>query len=242
MIIDSHVHAGHADGLANSWDTFEDINLSLRRMDEVGIDKAVVLPIGSGNFQRANREVAEIVKQHAGRLYGYAKVSQTEDAGRVDQMLHEAFEKLHLRGLKLHGHPNREIMEAMNRHRKPVLVDCFGEVYGLRYVAGEYPQVPIIIAHMGKFLSCQGQVRALVLFLAKEFPNVYFDTSSVCDHEWLERAAAEGLCAKMIFGSDGPGLHCGVELARIRYLKLPPQDEELVLWKNIAGLLGLERP
>jgi predicted TIM-barrel fold metal-dependent hydrolase len=197
------------------------------------------LPIGHDNFEVHNRQTAEIVAQHPDRLVGYAKVSQKQDAGRVEQMLREAFEKLGLVGLKLHGHPTREIMEVINHYRKPILADVYGEVYRLRFVAEQYPAVPIIIAHMGKFMSFDGAMRQTVLWLARTYPNVYFDTSSVCEHEWLERTVTERLTGKMIFGSDGPGLHCGVELARVKYLKLPAEQEAMVLGGTIAGLLGI---
>ncbi len=240
MIIDAHVHAGQADGLSRPWDSFNDIELSLRRMDRVGIDKAVVLPIGSGGFAERNRQTAAIVRAHPDRLFGFAKVSQTEDAGRAAELLAEAFEKLGLLGLKLHGHPNREIMEAMDRYRRPLLADVKGAVYALRYVAEGYPRVPIIVAHMGKFCCIDTEVRVMTMWLARRYQNVYFDTSSVTDHESLEMAAAEGLCHKMIFGSDGPGLHCGVELARIQHLELTDEQRQQVLWANIAGLIGAE--
>jgi len=237
MIVDAHIHAGHADGLTRSWDTFEDIEVSLRRMDAAGIDRAVVLPIGSGNFRAANREIHDIVRAHPDRLFGFAKVSQEEDRGRIAEMLDEAFGDLGLRGLKLHGHPNREIMEALKGHRKPLLVDVSGRVYGLRYVAESYPEVPIIVAHMGQFRS-DDQAHLVTLWLAKRYPNVYFDTSSVLLHEWLERAVQEGLCGKMIFGSDGPVCHCGVELARVRALDLPAPEAEQVLAGNLLALIG----
>jgi len=238
MIIDAHMHAGFGDDLAHSWDTFEDIEISLKRMDDAGIDKAIVLPIGVRNFEVHNRETAEIVDRYANRLYGFAKVSQKEDAGRVERLLEEAFDKLGLCGLKLHGHPNREIMEALNKYRKPLLVDVYGEAYCLRYVAESYPKVPIIIAHMGQFLTTNPKPKLETLWLAKRYENVYFDTSGVCVHEWLERAVDEGFVRKMIFGSDGPVLHCGVELAKIRYLRLSKEDEERVLCGNVMELLN----
>ncbi len=239
MIIDAHIHAGYSDALQHSYDTFEDIETSLRRMDEAGIDQAVVLPIGQSNFERHNRETAEIVSSHPDRLHGFAKVSQKHDAGRVEPLLAEAFGELGLVGLKLHGHPNREIMEVMARHRKPLLVDVKGEVYGLRYVAESYGDVPIIIAHMGKFCCIDTPVRVMTMWLARRYPNVYFDTSTVIDHESLEMAVAEGLCHKMIFGSDGPGVHCGVELARVQALDLTDEQRRQVLAGNIAALIGL---
>lgn len=237
MIVDAHMHAGYSDALTNSWDTFEDITVSLRRMDAAGIDKAVVLPIGMTNFAVHNREIQRIVAAHPDRLYGFAKVNQVEDRGQIATMLDEAFGELGLRGLKLHGHPNREVMDALRRHRKPLLVDVMGKVYPLRYVAESYPDVPIIIAHMGQFKS-DPQAHLITIWLAKRYSNVYFDTSSVIMHEWLEEAVREGLCAKMIFGSDGPVCHCEVELTRIKVLDLAPQEEKMVLYENIMRILG----
>ena len=44
MIISSHIHAGHGTGLTDSWTTLEDTEISLKRRDEAGIDRAVILP------------------------------------------------------------------------------------------------------------------------------------------------------------------------------------------------------
>jgi predicted TIM-barrel fold metal-dependent hydrolase len=42
-----------------------------------------------------------------------------------------------------------------------------------------------------------------------------------------------------LFGSDGPLLHPGLELHKIRLLKLSPEDEALVLVGNAQRLLQL---
>jgi hypothetical protein len=47
-----------------------------------------------------------------------------------------------------------------------------------------------------------------------------------------ERAGAH----KILFGSDGPWLHPGVELAKILYLKASPQDQALMLSGNFLRL------
>jgi predicted TIM-barrel fold metal-dependent hydrolase len=44
---------------------------------------------------------------------------------------------------------------------------------------------------------------------------------------------------KILFGSDGPLLHPGLELHKIRLLKLSPEDEALVLGGNAQRLLQL---
>ncbi|MFW6155423.1 MAG: amidohydrolase family protein [Planctomycetota bacterium] len=240
MIIDSHVHAGRADGLTHSWNTFEDIEVSIDRMDRCGIDRAIVLPIGTTDFDVRNRQTAAICRRYPDRLNGLAKLSQVEDDDRAEALLDEAFGELGLVGLKLHGQPSRAIMDALNRHRRPLLADVYGKVYPLRHIAEQYPDIPLIIAHMGQFCTTDNPgARMATLWLAQRYPNVYFDTSSVADHEWLERAVREGLAGKMIFGSDGPVLHSGVELARIKYLDLTDDQRAGVLCNTAARLYGI---
>ncbi len=44
---------------------------------------------------------------------------------------------------------------------------------------------------------------------------------------------------KVLFGTDGPEVRADVELYKVRVLKLPTEDEALILGGNIARLLGL---
>jgi predicted TIM-barrel fold metal-dependent hydrolase len=43
---------------------------------------------------------------------------------------------------------------------------------------------------------------------------------------------------KLLFGSDGPQLHPGVELHKVRMLRLPPDAERLVMGGNLLRLLS----
>ena len=43
------------------------------------------------------------------------------------------------------------------------------------------------------------------------------------------------------FGSDGPWLHPGVELHKIKLLGLPKSEEALILGRNVFRLLGPKR-
>jgi len=46
---------------------------------------------------------------------------------------------------------------------------------------------------------------------------------------------------KILFGSDGPWLHPGVELAKVRALGMPPSQERLVLGNNFLRLTRAAR-
>ena len=238
MIVDSHIHAGHANALTASYSTFEDINVSLRRMDDAGIDRAIVFPIAT--TKEADEETAQIVGRHPDRLWGYAKVHQERDAGQVLERLRYAVSERGLVGLKLHGLLNREIMDACEELGIHVLTDPGGEPWGLQWAARAYPNVNVIIAHFGSFLSKNEQAHQQTIWMARQLPNVYLDTSGVMRFSWLEEAVRECGPDKLVFGSDGPVVHCAPELEKIRALKLPQEDLDKVLGGNIIRLADLK--
>jgi uncharacterized protein len=71
-------------------------------------------------------------------------------------------------------------------------------------------------------------------------PNVYADTSSVRHYDYIVEAIKRGGPKKVLFGSDGPWLHPGVEIHKIRLLGLPANAESQVLGGNILRLI--QRP
>ena len=111
-----------------------------------------------------------------------------------------------------------------------------GEVWVVELLAAEYPDVPFIIPHLGSFSDDWRAQQALIDPLVRH-PNVFTDTSGVRRFDLLEQAARRAGARKILFGSDGPWLHPGVELAKVRALRLPPEQEQLVLGGNLLRLI-----
>jgi len=137
-IVDLHAHLTEGQSLTDVVQLAQERGVTLGIVEHGGhgqlidSDTAVILPIENLDYRIANREIAEIVQAHPDRLYGYTKVNQKRDRGRIGEMLDAAFDELGLKGLKIHHHPTREMMEALRRHRKPLLADVLGKVYELR--------------------------------------------------------------------------------------------------------------
>lgn len=70
------------------------------------------------------------------------------------------------------------------------------------------------------------------------YPNVHADTSGVRFFDALVHAVRRAGPGKLLFGSDGPQLHPGVELHKVRMLRLPPEAERLVTGGNLIRLLS----
>lgn len=152
-------------------------------------------------------------------------------------MLKHEVEALGLQGLKLHRLPTREVLDTVAELRIPVLYHP-EKVSNLHMIATEYPEVPFIVAHLGNFGSQDWTEHQAAIDVAKRYPNVYLETSSVVYQRWLVQAAKELGAAKLIFGSDGPELDCRVELFKVKLLGLNPADEARVLGGNVFRLIS----
>jgi predicted TIM-barrel fold metal-dependent hydrolase len=241
VIVDCHCHAGIGDGLTGPWDTEAHLGRYLVRAARAGIARTVVFSAFDSDYAVANRRVARIVGASRGRLYGFAFVHPARDAGRVFALVREAVEEHGFRGIKVHRHDariTREICEAARRFRIPVLYDVMGQVSTVELLAGEYPDVPFIIPHLGSFAD-EWRAQVAMIGLLIRHGNVYTDTSAVRRFDLLQEAARRRP-RQVLFGSDGPWLHPGVELAKVRLLGLRAADERRVLGGNVLRLI--DRP
>lgn len=236
LVIDAHCHAGHGTAMSAPWSTRAGLDITLRHMDEAGIDRAVLFPINNTEYEKANQEIAEICGKHPGKFIGFAKHDPQTEAGRIPAMLHREVGQLGLKGLKLHRLPTREVLDTVAALGIPILYHP-EKVSNYHMIASEYPRVPFIMAHLGSFASADWTEHLAAIAVARRYPNVYLDTSGVVFSKFLEMAVKELGPGKVIFGSDGPELDSRVEIYKIKLLKLAPADEVKVLGGNILGLL-----
>jgi uncharacterized protein len=244
MIIDCHCHAGKGDGLTGPWDTDAPLHKHLRRAARAGIARTVLFAAFHSDYRMANRQVARIVAARPDRFYGFAFIHPAHDRGRVAALVREAVEVHGFVGLKVHRHDariTREICDAASHYRLPVLYDVMGEVIVCELLAQEYREVNFIIPHLGSFAD---DWRAQVAFLPhlERHANIFTDTSGVRRFDLLVQAVRRAGAHKILFGSDGPWLHPGVELAKVRLLGLSPADAQLVLGGNFLRLIDQVRP
>ena len=243
MIIDCHCHAGKGDLMTAPWNTDAPLEEHLQRARAAGIDKTIVFPVFHSDYHKANAEVARIVTQSYPHLIGFAFVHARRDAGRIFNMVKHSVTRWGFRGIKVHGSdalPSREICETARAFHLPILADVIGKAQVVEMLAAQYPDVNFIIPHLGSFAD-DWQAQQRVVDQLVRFPNVYADTSGVRRFDYIVQAVERGCVRKLLFGSDGPWLHPGLELHKIRLLKLPPRDEALILGGNILRLLRVVR-
>ena len=240
LIIDAHCHAGHGDGLTGPWDTAAPLGRYLRRAAQAGITQSVLFAAFNTDYARANREVGRIIASRPDRFFGYAFVHPDRDRGRVADLVASAAEEFGFCGIKVHRHDariTREVCEVARALSFPVLYDVMGEISVVELLATQYPDVSFIIPHLGSFADDWKAQISFIDHLARH-PNIYTDTAGVRRFDLLLQAIHRAGPGKVIFGSDGPWLHPGVELAKVRLLGLAAHDEALVLSGNFLHLAG----
>ncbi|MFN0013190.1 MAG: amidohydrolase family protein, partial [Saprospiraceae bacterium] len=236
-------HYGPGDGLNGPWDTRADLTKFLRWADQSGIHRINLFAAFHSDYRTANRIVARLVRQHPDRFSGFAFVHAERDRGRIRDLVREAVEEHGFRGIKAHRHDadlTREVCEAARAYRLPVLYDLMGNVTSIELFATEYPDVHFIIPHLGSFADDWKAQLNFIPYLERHV-NVHTDTSGVRRFDLLEMAVQRAGAHKVLFGSDGPWLHPGVELEKVYALRLPPQQEALVLGGNFLRLTAATR-
>lgn len=243
MIIDCHCHAGLGDGLTGPWDTRADLGAYLRRCDAVGIRRSVVFAAFNSDYRDGNAQVAKLVARHRGQLIGFVFLDARMPRRVMETELLRYVNGQGFAGIKLHRHDapiTRTVCELAARFRVPVLYDLMGDVAPIELFAREYRQVDFIIPHLGGFDDDWKAQFALIDHLQRH-PNVYADSAGVRRFDMLVETVRRAGPKKLLFGSDGPWLHPGVELAKIQALGLPDTQFAFVAGGNLLRLIG-KRP
>lgn len=239
-IVDCHCHAGPGDGLSGPWDSDAHLGDYLRQARAAGIARTVLFPVFHSDYAYANRAVARIVAAHPERFYGFAFVHAERDRGRIGELIAEAVQAHGFRGVKVHRHDapiSAEVCEVARAWGLPVLYDVMGEVAQVELLARQYPEVPFIVPHLGSFSDDWRAQMALIDHLARH-PNVYTDTAGVRRFDILRQAVRRAGPEKVLFGSDGPWLHPGLELRKIALLGLGPAATARIAGANLVELIS----
>src|SRR5205823_12916833 len=120
----------------------------------------------------------------------------------------------------IHGYdamPTREVCEAALAFRVPILVDVIDQAAVIDMLAPQYRSVNFIVPHFGSFRDDWKAQQQVVDQLVRH-PNVSADTSGVRRFDYIVEAVRRAGPHKVLFGSDGPWLHPGLELHNIHLL------------------------
>ncbi|MDY6969009.1 MAG: amidohydrolase family protein [Spirochaetota bacterium] len=252
MIIDAHAHVGGLllNGQENTVDAL------IAHMDEYHVDKAILFPILplplaspdvlkiAKNKSFRNDLVFSAVKRFPDRLYGIFCVNprNEEEISMIDEKIREGS----VVGLKLHPYlhsfkPQSSLSDIIAEkcidNSVPLYIHSGPGASPIEIgeLAARYPQVNIIIGHMGE---CVEHVFECVV-VASKYNNIYLETSClmpVCIKAGITIINSE----RILFGSECPtGSHYSVELPKYDLIGLNQQDRNLIFYRNAQKLFNI---
>lgn len=211
--------------------------------------------------------VADYVAAHPDNLIGYLSVDPTQP-GWQDEMRH-GHEELKLEGIKLLPmyagfRPDDSLLDPLwkyaTQHRLPVLLHT-GTTFvaqaplectlprHLDVVAARFPEVKIVMAHLGH--PYEGEA----IVTARKHPNVYVDISALHYrpfqfYQSLMLVQEYGVWPKLLFGSDYPFTTVNASIDGLRSLnrmlegtalpRLNEEEIERLIRRDSLALLGLK--
>lgn len=254
--IDLHAHFGRYDRGADSLKdrlSSGSIEIVRDRAQKAGIILTVVsslkafVPYG-GNALIANEEACKVAEDYSDILFWAVLNPKLPGSfGQVERLLQHP----KCAGIKIHpvehnyeiGEQGKPIFEFATTYNALVLTHsgesgAFPE--DLVPLAKKYPQVRLILAHLGNSIdeNLSRQVWAL-----KQMPtsNVYVDTSSMNSMcaGLIEWAVDEVGYERIVFGTDSPLYFAACQKARIEYAEVPRKAKHAILQDNARRLLGM---
>lgn len=212
--------------------------------DAAGIDVAIVMP--RVQLRPDNRWLVAALKGHEKRLVACCSVNPNFGAEAVEEF-RTGIVEWGMRGLKLMppgfalnlGSPSmKPLMDLARELKQPVTIHSGnppGHPLQIAMVARKWPEVPIIMDHMGYRDFGGDAVEA-----AQLCPNIYLGTTLVTVEPRTIRHAVQVLGPeRVVFGSNAPSAYPDLGVENIRRLKLGQEAEELVLGENLRRIYGL---
>lgn len=225
----------------------------LKRFDEWGIDKGVVLTIATKpSQQRTINDWAKSIESD--RIIPFGTVHFLSDDALAEL---ERLKSMGFRGIKLH--PDYQGFEIDDCRLFPIYKKCseLGLVVlfhaGLdalspehiharpkasRLVYDKFPDLKMVLAHMGGN-ECADEVME---YLAGAGGELYFDTSYIVntysDETVLKIIERHG-AGRILFASDCPWASSKLTAEMIERLPLDNEDKEKIFHKNAERLLNL---
>jgi predicted TIM-barrel fold metal-dependent hydrolase len=242
VIVDAHLHVDDVPSLGWQLEASE----CIRRMDEAGIARGVVMTIVDAPEVNpgALELLADACARYPGRLEAFARIHPWYGEASV-ALLERAFE-LGFKGLKLHpvstiAHPAGEdtlrLIRVAAAHGAPTLFHCGDEPMAtplaVARAAAACPEATVILGHMGGYFHVDEAIG-----VAERYDNVLLETSAMPYPAKVREAAERIGPERVLYASDGPACSPRIEVEKVRLAGLSADDEQLVFGENVVRLLA----
>ncbi len=253
MIIDADCHV-------SARETGPEIGVEqlLRRMDKIGVERAICWPHVSYQRELAedNRAICEGARAHPDRIIAFCGVNPRLGLATAQDELRRCIEVYGVRGVKLNGardvYPIDDaelalpLVEAIHQAGLVLAVHCGPpdvektHPHRLANLSSQFPALRMLIVHMGG--SGVPDVNRTVVSFARQHPN-WLLVDSEADYRQVQLAISVLGAERVCYGSDSPFCDMRYEwgIRQVVYQDLTPAQRDAILGGNVARMLGLKQ-
>jgi len=239
-VIDSHCHIGQ--GTRKSVFVEE----LLRQMDSLDVTRAVICTVDQyvAVYNReGNDEVIAAIRNWPDRFWGLAAVNPWFGDRGVEE-LSRCFNE-GLVGLKLNSHLQGFVLSEPLVH--PLIEICqrnngvvyahtgtpiTAEPFQLAELARTFPEVPMVLGHMGFADYFYDAVHATL-----QSDNIYLETSLI-DINNIANAIEKVGAERILFGSDYPESDLSLEIEKMAMIEMIDKQHQAIMHENAISLWG----
>jgi len=262
-IIDAHCHIhkkewvkvnNSRDFIIKHFNFIADEQVILSNMEEAGIDQTIIFPLPSigVDLEKSNHYTVDIANKYPDKLIPFTVIDNKPEywlkkgaKGFKEHSFGQRIQKDN-KGNDIFSQKFKNTYKFMEEKQLPLLLHAgVNKVERLKEdILKDNPKLKVIVAHLGAdYLKSNKYMPEInnisdILNELKEYPNIYYDISTIKEKNILIKALEIIGVGRIIFGSDFPYEKPDETLKRFKLLDfLSERDKERVLYKNINIIL-----
>ena len=252
-VVNGHHHIGNDNAEQDrTFEWSESVESVIDAMDENQVDATILQPLGGENDRSVtdvHDQIYEASQEYEGRIFGTAAVNPHLGTDFVHDEITRCVQELDFTFVKLHTlawgvDPTSDIaydvFDACEENDVPVMVHT--GPHGMPFsvpgmympVAEDYPDLPIIFAHMGGAYTLTQEA----IFMAERYDNIYLDTTLVLNM-YLKRAM-EAVGADRLLMAAEHSSNIPVALTKVDCIGASEEQKAKILGGNAIDLYDLD--
>ena len=172
-ILPDDVHEANPDS-EDAWVHAADLHKYRGMMDELGIEKAVIMPFNDPwlmsmdfTIDAVHKNLYEMKLRYPGKFYAFADIDTRNTPAESVEAIHKATQEYGLDGIKIHPNNtgidldsayNQAIFVYAQENKIPVAIHSYpnkeddrSAAYRIVNVLAQYPDLTVIVSHMGAY-------------------------------------------------------------------------------------------
>ena len=262
-ILPDDVHEANPDS-EDAWVHAADLHKYCGMMDELDIEKAVIMPFNDPwlmsmefTIDAVHKNLYEMKQRYPGKFYAFADIDTRNTPAESVEAIRKAIEEYGLDGIKIHPNNtgvdldsayNQPIFAYAQEHQIPVAIHSYpntendrSAAYRIVNVLAQYPDLTVIVSHMGAHQWEQLLPTRCFVDISAILPDYVRNYGTKKTSEILRAFGAD----RLIFATDYPDSRClqpdeiyDSYFEILNQMEFTMEEEEKIAYGNIEKLLN----